>query len=87
MRRQSSGNRWATFLKLLASVMPPEVGQRSRRRHLGGSYTVNAVPQRRRSEQWVGLTLQHTNRDVLVEGPGIEIVRVRTRRLAAGGSR
>jgi hypothetical protein len=35
----------------------------------------------------VGLTLQHKNRDVLVEGPEIEIVRVRTRHLTAGGSR
>ena len=35
----------------------------------------------------VGLTLQHKNRDVLVQGPEIDIVRVRTRHLTAGGSR
>jgi hypothetical protein len=35
----------------------------------------------------VGLTLQHKNRDVLVKGPEIEIVRVRTRQLATSDSR
>jgi hypothetical protein len=35
----------------------------------------------------VGLLLRHTNRDVVVEGPEITIVRVRTRHLTAGGSR
>src|SRR5690606_25560357 len=34
----------------------------------------------------VGLTLQHTNREVLVEGPEITIRPVGTRRLVAGGS-
>jgi hypothetical protein len=34
-----------------------------------------------------GMTLQHKNRDVLVQGPEIEILRVRTRHLTAGGSR
>ena len=39
--------------------VPPHVGgrgtPRSRRPRLSGSYTVNAVPQRRRSEHWVEL--------------------------------
>lgn len=35
----------------------------------------------------LGLTLQHTNREVLVEGPAITIRPVSTRRLVAGGSR
>lgn len=35
----------------------------------------------------VGLTHQHTNREVLVEGPEITIRPVGTRRLVAGGSR
>ena len=35
----------------------------------------------------VGLTHQHTNRSVLVEGPEITIRPVGTRRLVAGGSR
>jgi hypothetical protein len=36
---------------------------------------------------WVGLTHQHTNREVLVEGPEIMIRPVGTRRVVAGGSR
>lgn len=35
----------------------------------------------------VVLTSQHTNRDVLVEGPEIRIRPVGTRRVAAGGGR
>jgi len=35
----------------------------------------------------VVLTCQHTNRDVLVEGPEITSRPVGTRRLAAGGAR
>jgi hypothetical protein len=45
---------------------------------------------RRTFPRWngtLGLTLQHTNRDVLVEGPEIMIRPVGTRRLVAGGSR
>jgi hypothetical protein len=34
----------------------------------------------------VGLTHQHTNREVLVEGPEITIRRVGTRRLVSGGA-
>ncbi|WP_177320760.1 TIGR04141 family sporadically distributed protein [Lentzea waywayandensis] len=41
----------------------------------------------RACSSFVGLTHQHTNRSVLVEGPEITIRPVGTRRLAAGGSR
>lgn len=38
-------------------------------------------------DECVGLTHQHTNRSVLVEGPEITIRPVGTRRLVAGDSR
>ncbi len=37
--------------------------------------------------RYVGLTCQHTNQTILVEGPEITIRPVGTRRLVAGGAR
>lgn len=52
-----------------------------------GSRNDTVATTSRRSRTVVGLTLQHTNREVLVEGPEITIRPVGTRRLMAGGSR
>ena len=62
---------WAELIDF-ETTPPSAVEELARQRDGGGS---------------VGLTLQHKNRAVLVAGPEIEIVRVRTRHLTAAGPR